>query len=199
MTSSKRGINKKIVSDLSEQKKEPTWMLGLRLKALSLFESKKMPAWGPDLGELDMQDIYYFVKATDQEERSWDKVPEKIKKTFDALGIIKAEQEMLAGVGAQYESEMVYKNLQKKWSDLGVIFCSMDQAVILYPHLVQKYFGTVIPPHDNIFAALNSAVWSGGSFVYVPAGVALDMPLQAYFRINQERMGQFERTLIIAG
>lgn len=192
------GLDQDIVKELSRQKQEPDWMLQFRLKALETFYQKKMPTWGPDLSDLAINDIHYFVKATEKEERSWDDVPQTIKNTFDALGIIKAEQQVLAGVGAQYESEVVYKSLQKQWADLGVIFCSMDSAVQLYPELVKHYFATVIPPHDNKFAALNSAVWSGGSFVYVPAGVKVTMPLQAYFRMDQPKMGQFERTLIIA-
>ncbi|NBP01324.1 MAG: Fe-S cluster assembly protein SufB [Proteobacteria bacterium] len=193
-----RGLNQAIIKELSLQKQEPTWMLELRLKALDVFEKKTMPTWGPDLSELDIHDIHYYVKALEHEQRSWADVPDSIKNTFDALGIIKAEQQVLAGVGAQYESEVVYKSLQKKWSDLGVIFCSMDHAVRDYPDLVKQYFATVIPAHDNKFAALNSAVWSGGSFVYIPENVHVTMPLQAYFRIDQPKMGQFERTLIIA-
>ncbi len=192
------GINEQVVRDISQQKNEPDWMLAFRLKALEIFEKKPMPQWGPDLSDLDINDIYYYVKPMEGEQLSWDTVPQDIKNTFDALGIIKAEQKVLAGVGAQYESEVVYKSLQKKWSQLGVIFCSMDTAVKEYPELVKEYFATVIPSHDNKFAALNSAVWSGGSFVFIPEGVHVDMPLQAYFRINQPRMGQFERTLIIA-
>jgi Fe-S cluster assembly protein SufB len=193
-----RGLNQKIIQELSQAKQEPDWMLEFRLKALEIFEKKTMPSWGPDLSELDMHDIYYYVKSLEHEQRSWANVPDSIKNTFDALGIIKAEQQVLAGVGAQYESEVVYKSLQKKWSDLGVIFCSMDHAVRDYPDLVKQYFATIIPPHDNKFAALNSAVWSGGSFVYIPEDVHVTMPLQAYFRIDQPKMGQFERTLIIA-
>jgi Fe-S cluster assembly protein SufB len=170
-------------------------MLNFRLKALEIFEKKALPSWGPDLSELDIHDIHYYVKSLEKEQRSWSDVPDSIKDTFDALGILKAEQQVLAGVGAQYESEVVYKSLQKQWSDLGVIFCSMDNAVRDYPDLVKQYFATVIPAHDNKFAALNSAVWSGGSFVYIPENVHVSMPLQAYFRIDQPKMGQFERTL----
>lgn len=193
-----RGLNKRIVEELSRQKNEPDWMLQFRLNALEIFEKKQLPTWAADLSDLSIDDIRYYVKPIDKEERSWDDVPDSIKQTFDALGIIKAEQQVLAGVGAQYESEVVYKSLQKQWSDQGVVFCSMDKAVSDYPDLVKKYFSTVIPPHDNKFAALNSAVWSGGSFVFIPNGVHVTMPLQAYFRMDQPRMGQFERTLIIA-
>lgn len=192
------GLNQAIVQELSAQKKEPEWMLNFRLKALEIFEKKALPNWGPDLSELDIHDIHYYVKSLEKEQRSWSDVPDSIKETFDALGILKAEQQVLAGVGAQYESEVVYKSLQKQWSDLGVIFCSMDNAVRHYPDLVKQYFATVIPAHDNKFAALNSAVWSGGSFVYIPENVHVTMPLQAYFRMDQPKMGQFERTLIIA-
>lgn len=192
------GLNQAIVQELSAQKKEPEWMLNFRLKALEIFEKKTLPNWGPDLSELDIHDIHYYVKSLEKEQRSWSDVPDSIKNTFDALGILKAEQQVLAGVGAQYESEVVYKSLQKQWSDLGVIFCSMDNAVRHYPDLVKQYFATVIPAHDNKFAALNSAVWSGGSFVYIPENVHVTMPLQAYFRMDQPKMGQFERTLIIA-
>jgi Fe-S cluster assembly protein SufB len=192
------GLNEQVVRELSAQKNEPEWMLNFRLKALKVFEQKPMPTWGVDLSGLEIENIHYYLKPTENEKRTWQEVPDSIKKTFDALGIIAAEQKVLAGVGAQYESEVVYKSLQKKWADLGVIFCSMDAAVRDYPDLVKKYFATVIPPHDNKFAALNSAVWSGGSFVYVPEGVHVDKPLQAYFRMDQPKMGQFERTLIIA-
>jgi Fe-S cluster assembly protein SufB len=195
---SSKGINKQIVEQISAQKNEPDWMLAFRLRALELFESKPMPTWGADLSELDPHDLHFYVKPLEQKHSSWAEVPETIKNTFDALGIAKAEQQFLAGVGAQYESEVIYQQLKKKWADCGVIFCDTDTAVAQYPELVQKYFATIIPPHDNKFAALNSAVWSGGSFVYVPAGVHIDQPLQAYFRINTQSMGQFERTLIIA-
>lgn len=197
-TTTQFGLNEQVVRNLSAQKNEPEWMLQFRLKALKVFEQKVMPQWGPDLSDLKMDDIQYYLKPTDTEKRTWQEVSDSIKKTFDALGIIQAEQKVLAGVGAQYESEMVYKSLQKKWADQGVIFCSMDAAVRDYPDLVKQYFSTVIPSHDNKFAALNSAVWSGGSFVYIPEGVHVDKPLQAYFRMDQPRMGQFERTLIIA-
>ncbi|MGB8626185.1 MAG: Fe-S cluster assembly protein SufB, partial [Candidatus Cybelea sp.] len=181
-------------------KDEPAWMLEFRLKAYDIFLSKPMPTWGDTkrLSEIDFSDIHYFVKSTDQTERSWDDVPEDIKRTFDRLGIPEAERKFLSGVSAQYESEVVYHSTSKALDEQGVLFCDMDTAVKKYPEIVQKYFATVIPPGDNKFSALNSAVWSGGSFIYVPPGVEVAMPLQAYFRINAENMGQFERTLIIA-
>jgi len=193
-----KGLNREVVIKISEQKNEPGWMTDFRLKALDIFERKPMPSWGADLSELDHQDIYYYIKPVESAERLWSDVPETIKTTFDALGIIEAERTLLAGVGAQYESEMVYKNLKKEWADQGVIFSDIETALHTHPELVKKYFSTVIPAHDNKFAALNSAVWSGGSFVYVPAQVKITLPLQAYFRINQAQFGQFERTLIIA-
>lgn len=195
---SSKGLNREFVRALSERKDEPDWMTEFRLQALEIFESKPMPAWGADLSALDPSDIYYYVAPTEKKHTTWDTVPDTIKKTFDALGIPQAEQRVLAGVGAQFESEVVYKSLKAEWREKGVIFCDMETAVRDYPDLVKKYFSTIIPPHDNKFAALNSAVWSGGSFVYVPADVRITMPLQAYFRIEQEQMGQFERTLIIA-
>ena len=193
-----KGVNKKIVMQIAEQKNEPGWMIDFRLKALEIFERLAMPSWGADLSKLDPHDIHYYVKPIEGQHNSWDTVPQGIKTTFEKLGIPQAEQKFLAGVGAQYESEVVYKKLQQKWADLGVLFTDMSKAVTEYPELVKKYFATVIPAHDNKFAALNSSVWSGGSFVYVPKGVHIDMPLQAYFRINAPSMGQFERTLIIA-
>ena len=195
---SPKGLNIQVVKDISERKKEPSWMTSFRLKSLAVFEAKPMPTWGADLSELNHNDVHYYVQPVATQSNTWDTVPAEIKKTFEALGIPQAERTMLAGVGAQFESEVIYKQLKKKWADQGVIFCDMNTAIEQYPELFRKYFGTVVPPHDNKFAALNSAVWSGGSFVYVPHGVKVDMPLQAYFRINAESMGQFERTLIIA-
>ncbi|MFT6765649.1 MAG: Fe-S cluster assembly protein SufB [Alteromonas naphthalenivorans] len=192
------GLSKDVVLRISQEKNEPQWMIDFRLRALDIFEQKPMPSWGADLSELNHHDIQYYVKPTDKQETSWDKVPDKIKKTFEALGVPQAERSFLAGVGAQFESEIVYQNLQQQWKDKGVIFCDIETALREHPELVKKYFATIIPAHDNKFAALNSAVWSGGSFVYVPTGVRIDMPLQAYFRIDEQRMGQFERTLIIA-
>ena len=193
-----KGLNREIVKKISDQKNEPGWMTDLRLAALSCFERMPMPAWGPDLAGLDPYDIYYYLKPFEKQQHTWDDVPEQIKQTFKALGIPQAEQKFLAGVGAQYESELVYKSLRKQWQDQGVLFLDMNDALNNYPELFKRYFASIIPMHDNKFAALNSAVWSGGSFVYVPAGVHIDMPLQAYFRINAQSMGQFERTLIIA-
>lgn len=192
------GLSKDLVASISDKKQEPTWMLDFRLKALAIFESMPMPKWGPDLSALDAKDICFYLKPADKQYSSWDDVPENIKSTFQKLGIPQAEREMLAGVGAQFESEVVYKNLKKQWSDLGVIFSDTSSGLNNHPEMFRKYFSSVIPANDNKFAALNSAVWSGGSFVFVPAGVSIDMPLQAYFRINESNMGQFERTLIIA-
>lgn len=194
----KKGLTRDIVTQISEQKNEPGWMTDFRLQALEVFEKIPMPLWGADLSELQLDDIYYYLKPLEDQKTSWDTVPDSIKNTFDALGIPQAEQRFLAGVGAQYESEVVYKKLQKKWEEQGVIFCDMNTALVNYSDLFKKYFATVVPVRDNKFAALNSAVWSGGSFVYVPSGVQIDQPLQAYFRINAAQMGQFERTLIIA-
>ncbi len=192
----RKGIDAEIVSQISELKKEPAWMRDFRLKSLEIFESKPTPEWGGHLG-IDFQDIYYYLKPTDKQGKSWDEVPESIKETFDRLGIPEAERKFLAGVKAQFESEVVYGSLQEDLAKKGVIFTDTDTAVREHPELLQEYFGTVIPPSDNKFAALNSAVWSGGSFIYVPKGVSIEFPLQAYFRINAESMGQFERTLII--
>ncbi len=194
----KKGLNESIVCDISAQKNEPEWMLDFRLQALTLFEQMPMPQWGADLSALDPYDLHYYIKPIAEPQRSWDTVPESIKETFDKLGVPQAEQAFLAGVGAQFESEMIYKQLKQQWKDQGVIFSDMSSAITEYPDLVRAYFSTVVDSNDNKFAALNSAVWSGGSFVYVPKGVHIDMPLQAYFRMNSESMGQFERTLIIA-
>jgi Fe-S cluster assembly protein SufB len=197
---SDKGLTREIVERISAMKDEPAWMHDFRLKAYEMFLSKPMPGWGDTerLKEIDFADIHYFVRSTDRTERSWDDVPEDIKRTFDRLGIPEAERKFLAGVSAQYESEVVYHSTSKALEAQGVLFCDMDTAVKTYPDIVRRYFATVIPPGDNKFAALNSAVWSGGSFIYVPPGVEVAMPLQAYFRINAENMGQFERTLIIA-
>lgn len=195
---SAKGLNRDIVTEISQKKNEPAWMLEFRLKALEIFENKPMPSWGADLTDLDPEDIYYYIKPIEEQHTEWDDVPDKIKRTFEKLGIPQAEQKFLAGVGAQFDSEIIYKNLKKRWAEQGVIFTDMSTAVRDHEAIVKKYFSKVIPPHDNKFAALNSAVWSGGSFVYVPAGVRIDMPLQAYFRIDSSQMGQFERTLIIA-
>lgn len=193
-----KGLNKKIVTQISEQKNEPGWMTDFRLQALEIFEQKPMPSWGADLSELATHDIHYYVKPNVEKQHDWDAVPESIKQTFEKLGVPQAERSLLAGVGAQFESEVIYKRLKKKWQEKGVIFLDTDSALHDYPEVFKKYFAKVIPAHDNKFAALNSAVWSGGSFVYVPSGVSIDQPLQAYFRINTQQMGQFERTLIVA-
>ena len=196
----KKGLSREIVEEISWMKEEPEWMRKFRLKALDHFERRQMPKWGGGgaLDNIDFQNIYYYIKPSEESSKSWDDVPEYIKNTFDRLGIPEAERKFLAGVGAQYESEVVYHSIREDLEKLGVLFLSMDQALREHPELVKEYFGRIIPPNDNKFSALNSSVWSGGSFVWVPPGVKVDVPLQAYFRINSENMGQFERTLIIA-
>ncbi len=196
---SRPGLSEEVVREISGHKDEPEWMLDFRLKALKIYEAKPMPRWGGDLTDLEnvLDEIYFYVRPTDKMERSWDDVPDTIKETYERLGIPEAERTMLAGVGAQYESEMVYHSLKEEWESQGVIFDSIEDGLKNHPELFREHFATVIPAADNKFAALNSAVWSGGSFVYIPKGVHLTTPLQAYFRVNQERMGQFERTLII--
>lgn len=194
----KKGLSRSIVEQISSQLNEPGWMTDCRLRALELFEHMPMPSWGADLSELDPYDIFYFLQPLQTQHTTWDDVPDKIKTTFEKLGIPQAEQKFLAGVGAQYESQVVYKKLRREWQERGVVFCDMTEGLATHPEIFKRYFSTVVPAHDNKFAALNSAVWSGGSFVYVPAGVSIDMPLQAYFRINSAQMGQFERTLIVA-
>lgn len=196
--STAKGLSENVVREISAMKGEPLWMLEKRLKALSLFYSKKMPHWGGDLTRINFDNIYYYVKAMDKQGRTWEEVPLEIKNTFDKIGIPQAERRFLAGVGAQYDSEMVYHSISKMLEKKGVIFVDTDTAVKKYPELVKQYFGTIIPAADNKFAALNTAVWSGGSFIYVPKGVRVELPLQAYFRINAKNMGQFERTLILA-
>ncbi len=193
---SRKGLDRQIVEEISHMKGEPDWMGDFRLKSLEIFQSKPMPQWGGKIA-VNFQDIYYYLKPTEGQGRTWEEVPADIKQTFDRLGIPEAEKKFLAGVKAQYESEVVYGSLREELSKQGVIFTDMDSAVRLYPDLVREYFSTIIPPNDNKFAALNSAVWSGGSFIYVPPGVKIEFPLQAYFRINAANMGQFERTLII--
>jgi Fe-S cluster assembly protein SufB len=192
-----KGLTREVVESISEYKDEPQWMRDFRLKALEHFESRPTPKWGGDLDQIDFDDIHYFVRASDKNSRDWSEVPEDIKNTFDRLGIPEAERKFLSGVGAQYESEVVYHQVNEKLEAQGVIFTDMDTALREHEDLVREHWATIIPPNDNKLAALNSAVWSGGSFVYVPAGVKVEMPLQAYFRINTENMGQFERTLII--
>ncbi|QDV13375.1 FeS cluster assembly protein SufB [Rosistilla oblonga] len=191
-----KGINEAIVRQISEIKNEPKWMLDFRLKSLKTFEERPMPKWGGAI-DIDFQDIFYYLKPTDHQGKTWDDVPQEIKDTFEKLGIPEAERKFLSGVKAQFESEVIYGSLEEDLAKQGVIFTDTDTAVREHPDLVREYFGKIIPPEDNKFAALNSAVWSGGSFIYVPPGVKIDFPLQAYFRINAENMGQFERTLII--
>ncbi|MGB7345988.1 MAG: Fe-S cluster assembly protein SufB [Pirellulaceae bacterium] len=192
----RKGIDKEIVNQISDIKNEPDWMRKFRLDALEVFESKPMPKWGGAI-DLDFQDIFYYLKPTNQQEKSWDDVPDEIKETFEKLGIPEAERKFLSGVKAQFESEVVYGSLEEDLAKLGVIFTDTDTAVREHPELLREYFGKIIPTGDNKFSALNSAVWSGGSFIYIPKGVTIPFPLQAYFRINAENMGQFERTLII--
>lgn len=195
----KRGLSKKVIEHISKMKKEPEWMLEIRKKGLKYFYSKPMPNWGPNISTINFDEIKFFVKSTQGQVSSWEELPKDIRETYEKLGIPEAERNRLvAGVAAQYESEVVYHQIRKDLEDKGVIFLDTDTALKDYPVLFKEYFGTVIPPGDNKFAALNTSVWSGGSFVYVPKGVHVDIPLQAYFRINTENMGQFERTLIIA-
>ena len=197
--SAKRGINEQVVTDISARKNEPAWMLERRLKALQLFDKKPMPNWGADLSDIDFDNIKYFVKSTERQAQSWEDLPEDIRRTYERLGIPEAErQRLVAGVAAQYESEVVYHQIREDLEQQGVIFLDTDTALKEHEDIFKEYFGSVIPSGDNKFAALNTAVWSGGSFVYVPKGVHVEIPLQAYFRINTENMGQFERTLIIA-
>jgi Fe-S cluster assembly protein SufB len=192
-----KGLNRGVVEFISKAKNEPDWMLEFRLKAYDAFVKLNNPSWGPDLSDIDFQEYTYYIKSSEKTENSWDEVPEEIKETFEKLGIPEAEAKYLSGSSTQFESEVVYHNNLKELDDQGVIFCDTDTAVREYPELVKEYFGKIVPPTDNKYAALNSAVWSGGSFIYVPKGVKLTKPVQSYFRINSERMGQFERTLII--
>jgi Fe-S cluster assembly protein SufB len=193
----RKGLDEDIVRQISAKKEEPAWMLEFRLKAFKHFQSRPMPTWGGDLSKLDLNEIYFYSKPAGAESKNWDTVPDDIKRTFERLGIPEAEQKFLSGVGAQYESEMVYHNIQQHLADKGVIFKSIEHGLRDHPDLFREYFGKIIPIEDNKFAALNSAVWSGGSFVYIPKGVKVEMPMQAYFRVNQADQGQFERTLII--
>ena len=192
------GLDEEVVRQISKIKGEPEWMLEFRLKALAHFRSRPMPTWGADISGLDLDSIFYYVRPSEATERRWEDVPDTIKQTFDRLGVPEAERKFLAGVGAQYESEMVYHSIQEHLEKQGVIFLSIEDGLRQHPDLFRQYFGTAIPIEDNKFAALNSAVWSGGSFVYVPRGVKVDLPLQAYFRLNIANIGQFERSLIIA-
>ena len=195
----KKGLNESIVREMSEMKNEPEWMRDFRLRALKHFERKPMAPWfATQMPNLDFDDIFYYIKPTGGQVDKWEDLPDAIKNTYEKLGIPEAERKYLSGVTAQYESEVVFHRNREDLEAQGVLFCDMDTAVREYPDIVRKWFGKIIPPNDNKFAALNSAVWSGGSFIYVPPGVKVDMPLQAYFRINAENMGQFERTLIIA-
>lgn len=195
---SRRGLNETVVSDISGHKNEPEWMKKFRLRSHAIYLKKQMPPWGADLSGIQFDNIFYYIKPIQDRAKSWEDLPAEIKDTYDRIGIPEAEKKFLAGVSAQYESEVIYKSIQKTLTKQGVVFLDMDSGLREYPELVKEYFGTVIPPMDNKFAALNSAVWSGGSFVYVPKGVHVQLPLQAYFRINAANMGQFERTLIIA-
>jgi Fe-S cluster assembly protein SufB len=192
-----RGLNPEVVAMISEHKNEPEWMRKRRLKALEYFRARPLPEWGGKLDEIDFENMYYYIRPTEKQANSWEDLPADIKNTWDRLGIPEAEKKYLAGVGAQYESEVVYHKLKEDLEKQGVLFLDMDSGLREHEELVKEYFGTIIPANDNKFAALNSAVWSGGSFIYVPPGVKIEMPLQAYFRINAENMGQFERTLII--
>src|SRR5919199_1475477 len=194
---SERGLSREVVEAISEHKSEPEWMRKFRLKSLDYFNARPLPEWGGDLSQIDFDNIYYYIKPTEKQAQSWEDLPPDVKNTWDRLGNPEAQRKILAGVGAQYESEVVYHKLQEQLEAQGVIFLDMDSALREHEDIVKQYFGTIIPQNDNKFAALNSAVWSGGSFIYVPPGVHIDMPLQAYFRINAENMGQFERTLII--
>jgi Fe-S cluster assembly protein SufB len=194
----KKGLSEEVVEEISWLKSEPEWMRKYRLKSLKHFRARPMPWWGADLSDIDFDDIYYFIRSTEKQATTWEDLPEDIRGTWDKLGIPEAEKQYLGGVSAQYESEVVYHKIKDELDQMGVLFCDMDTALRDHPDIVKEYFGTIIPANDNKFAALNSAVWSGGSFIYVPPGVHVDIPLQAYFRINAENMGQFERTLIIA-
>src|SRR3989339_80183 len=194
----KKGLTESLVREISRQKGEPEWMLNLRLTALTQYESMPIPEWGANLREINWDDIHYYLKPVDKAYQSWDEVPDSVRQVFDAIGVPEAEKRMLAGVGGQYDSEVIYHSLQKTLAKKGVVFLSMDEGLKQYPEIVRAHFGKVVPYGDNKLAALNTAAWSGGSFVYIPAGIKVDLPLQAYFRINAENAGQFERTLIIA-
>jgi Fe-S cluster assembly protein SufB len=194
----KKGLTETLVRQISAKKKEPQWMLDFRLAALKIYYQKRMPRWGGDLSGIDFENIHYYLNSQEKQAKSWEELPPDIKKTYDYLGIPEAEKKFLAGVSAQYESEVLYKSIQKELTRQGVVFLDTDSGLRKYPEIFKKYFGKLIPPGDNKFAALNSATWSGGSFVYIPRGVKVTLPLQAYFRINAQNVGQFERTLIIA-
>ena len=194
----KKGLSEDLVREISKQKKEPDWMLDIRLVALKKYYEMVTPSWGADLTQINWEDIHYYLKPVDKQFRTWEDVPDNIKKVFDTIGVPEAEKKMLAGVGSQYDSEVIYHSLQKVLAKKGVVFLSMDEGLKKYPEIVKEYFGKIVPYGDNKLAALNTAVWSGGSFVYIPKNVKVDLPLQAYFRINAENAGQFERTLIVA-
>lgn len=194
----KKGLSEEVVREISKLKNEPKWMLELRLIALKQYENMPIPQWGANLNEINWEDIHYYLKPVDKAYQKWGDVPESVRKVFDAIGVPEAEKTMLAGVGSQFDSEVIYHSLQKTLVKKGIIFLSMDEGLKQYPEIVKEYFGKVVPYGDNKLAALNTAVWSGGSFVYIPKGIVVDLPLQAYFRINSENAGQFERTLIIA-
>ena len=193
----RKGLDEEVVRQISAHKNEPSWMLEFRLKAYEIFKSKKQPTWGADLSTINYDDIYYYIKPTEKKSNTWEDLPAEIRDTYNKIGIPEAEKKLLAGVGAQYDSEVIYHSIKKEWEKKGVIFLDTDSALKKYPEFFKEYFAKAIPPADNKLAALNSAVWSGGSFIYVPSGVKVDIPLQAYFRINAANMGQFERTLII--
>jgi len=193
----KKGLDEDVVKEISSQKNEPEWMRKSRLHSYEIFKSKAQPTWGPDLSGLNYDEIYYYIKPTQGRRQSWKELPREIRETYEKIGIPEAERKYLAGVGAQYDSEVIYHSIKKQWEEKGVIFLGTDEALKKYPDIFKEYFGKAVPPADNKFAALNSAVWSGGSFIYVPKGVKVDVPLQAYFRINAAKMGQFERTLIV--
>ncbi|WP_192987778.1 Fe-S cluster assembly protein SufB [Carnobacterium mobile] len=192
-----KGISEEVIREISGRKNEPEWMLDFRLKSFRHFESRPMPKWGADLSEIDFEEITYYKKSSNKPERSWEDVPDKIKETFERIGIPEAERKYLAGAGAQYESEVVYHNMKEEFEKMGIVFLDTDSALKEYPEIFKEHFATVVPPTDNKLAALNSAAWSGGTFIYVPKGVRCEVPLQMYFRINDEGMGQFERTLIV--
>ena len=195
---SERGLSEKVVREISQQKKEPKWMLELRLTALKQYEQMEIPTWGADLSQINWDNIHYYLKPVEREYKTWKEVPDTVRRVFDEIGVPEAEKKYLAGVGGQYDSEVIYHSLQKTLAKKGVVFLSMDEGLKQYPEIVKEHFGKIVPYGDNKLAALNTAVWSGGSFVYIPKGIQVDLPLQAYFRINAENAGQFERTLIIA-
>lgn len=194
----KKGLNKRVIENISYQKKEPQWMKDFRLRSYEIFKQKPLPTWGADLSNIDFNDIHYYMKATDSPANTWDELPEEIRQTYEKIGIPQAEKDYLAGASSQFDSETVYESLREDLEKQGVLFCDTDTALKKYPDILKQYFTTIVPPADNKFAALNSSVWSGGSFIYIPKGIKVEFPLQAYFHIQMQNMGQFERTLIIA-